>query len=126
MTKCDVVFIIPSSAKITYQELSEAYSAIEPPTWALLLAESVRSVGFKPLIIDAPAENISDYEVVERVKSISPRLVCFVVYGQNVNSGTTNMSGATRCAKVLKLENPNQYGGLSWLLHASIASKNFK
>ena len=108
MIKCDVVFIIPSNAAATYQGLSETYSAIEPPTWALLLAESVRSVGFKPLIIDALAENISDFEVVERVKSISPRLVCFVVYGQNVNSGTTNMSGATRCAKVLKLENPNQ------------------
>ena len=31
-----------------------------------------------------------------------PRLVCFVVYGQNPNSGTTNMIGNTACAALLK------------------------
>ena len=45
----DCVFLIPSNSKKSYQKLSEIYSAIEPPTWALLLAQSVRSVNFKPL-----------------------------------------------------------------------------
>ena len=33
----DVCFLIASSAKKSYQQLSETYAAIEPPTWALLL-----------------------------------------------------------------------------------------
>ena len=43
----DICFLIASSAKKSYQKLSENYSAIEPPTWALLLAQSCRSSGFK-------------------------------------------------------------------------------
>ncbi len=34
------------------------------------------------------------------------RLVCFVVYGQNPNSGTTNMIGATALARKLKAAHP--------------------
>ena len=46
----DCVFVIPSNSKKSYQKLSETYSAIEPPTWALLLAQSIRSVNFNPKI----------------------------------------------------------------------------
>ena len=52
----DCTFIVASSSKKSYQGLSNTYSAIEPPTWALLLAQSIRSVGFKTSIIDANAE----------------------------------------------------------------------
>ena len=31
----DCCFLIASSAKKSYQKLSETYAAIEPPTWAL-------------------------------------------------------------------------------------------
>ena len=44
----DVCFLVASSSKKSYQKLSETYSAIKPPTWALLLAQSIRSVGFNP------------------------------------------------------------------------------
>jgi hypothetical protein len=38
-----------------------------------------------------------------RKSSISnPRLVCFVVYGQNVNAGTVSMSGAVYLSEYLK------------------------
>ena len=89
----DVCFLIASSAKKSYQQLSETYTAIEPPTWALLLAQSCRSVGFKVSIIDANAENLSDGEVLKKIDELNPRLVCLVVYGQNVNAGTANMRG---------------------------------
>lgn len=103
----DVLFISPSNSKAVYQDLSLRLSAIEPPTWSLLLAESVRSVGWTPKIIDALAENLSDDEVVARVQELRPRLICFVVYGQNVNAGTTSMSGATRTSKRLKASVPS-------------------
>ena len=37
----DVLFIIPNSSKKIYQNLANNFSAIEPPTWALLLASSM-------------------------------------------------------------------------------------
>ena len=101
----DIIFIIPNNADVTYQELSKKYSAIETPTWALLLAESCRKKGYKVKILDTLAENLSDDESIKRINNAKPKLVCFVVYGQNVNAGTTNMSGATRLSTFLKNNN---------------------
>ena len=98
----DCLFLVTKSSKKTYQKLSHTYSAIEPPTWALLLAESTRSVGFKVDILDANAENLSVEEILKRIKDNSPKLICVVVYGQNVNAGTTNMSGAIHTSEYLK------------------------
>ena len=98
----DCLFLVTKSSKKTYQKLSRTYSAIEPPTWALLLAESTRSVGFKVDILDANAENLSVEEILKRIKYNSPNLICLVVYGQNVNAGTTNMSGAIHTSEYLK------------------------
>ena len=98
----DVLFITPNNSKGIYQELSKSLSAIETPTWSLLLAESCRSIGFKVSIMDTSAENLTDEQSLIRIKELSPKLICFVVYGQNVNAGTTNMSGATRLTNYIK------------------------
>ena len=98
----DVLFITPNNNNGIYQELSNKYSAIETPTWSLLLAQSCRSQNYKVAILDCLAENLNDEDAYKRIKKLNPRLLCFVVYGQNVNAGTTNMSGATRLAKFLK------------------------
>ena len=62
----DIVFINPSNATNLYQGLADKLSAIEPPTWALLLAESVRSQGFSAAIIDANAEKLTDKAVLDK------------------------------------------------------------
>ena len=98
----DVLFINPGNAKNIYQDLAEDYSAIETPTWSLLLAQSCRSVGYEVDILDVNAERLGEEEAVNRIKSLNPRLVCFVVYGQNPNSGTVNMSGTVKLAKAIK------------------------
>jgi anaerobic magnesium-protoporphyrin IX monomethyl ester cyclase len=98
----DVLFISPGNADDNYQGLSREYSAIEPPTWALLLAESCRSVGFEVGLIDANAESLPKQEVVDRINDQNPRLICFVVYGQNVNAGTASMTGAVALSKYIK------------------------
>ena len=90
----DCLFVVAKSSNRTYQKLSITYSAIEPPTWALLLAQSIRAVGFNVKILDANAENLSKEEILKRINKVSPKLICFVVYGQNVSAGTTTMSGA--------------------------------
>lgn len=101
----DVCFLIASSIKKSYQKLSENYAAIETPTWALLLAQSCRAVNFKVSIVDANAEKLSHDEILKKIKNCNPRLLCLVVYGQNVNAGTTNMSGAVEITNFLKTNN---------------------
>ena len=98
----DVVFVNPGNHKVIYQDLAKDYTAIETPTWALLLAQSVRSVGYKTAIFDVNALRLSTDDAIKEIKKYKTRLFCFVVYGQNPNSGTVNMSGAIKLAKAMK------------------------
>lgn len=98
----DVLLINPNSSAAAYQDLSKVYSAIEPPTWALLLAESCRAKGFGVGILDCDAERLSLAQSVQRITECAAKLVVFVVYGQNPNSGTTSMIGALALANALK------------------------
>lgn len=99
----DCLFVAPNCSNI-YQELSADFSAIEPPTWALLLAESVRSVGYEVAILDADAERLSPQETAVKIVDEKPRIVLFVVYGQNPNSGTTGMASVESVASYLAIE----------------------
>ena len=49
--KVDCCFVITLNSALSYQGLSKDYSAIEPPTWALLLAQSARAVENKVNIL---------------------------------------------------------------------------
>ena len=98
----DALFVVPGNAKGVYQSLSDDYSAIETPTWALLLAESCRSIGYNVKILDITAEKLSHKNAVDRIIEINPKFIVFVVYGQNVNAGTTNMSGAVALSSFIK------------------------
>ena len=104
----DIAFITPNNHSVTYQGLASAgLSAVEPPTWALLLSESMRSKGYNVAIVDTLAEGLSDAQLEVRVQNLQSRILCFVVYGQNVNAGTTSMGGAVRQAAHLKSKMPN-------------------
>lgn len=99
--RLDVLFVEPDSSAKAYQDLGKTYSAIETPTWSLLLAQSCRAKGFGVAIFDCNAEHLTDDQAIQRIRDANPRLVCFVLYGQNPNSGTTNMIGGTRlCARL--------------------------
>lgn len=103
----DVLFVNPDSSAKAYQGLAKVYAAIEPPTWALLLAESCRSKGYGVGILDCDAEKLTLEAAVARVEQAAPRLVMLVVYGQNPNSGTTSMIGALAFARALKAAHPD-------------------
>ena len=96
----DIWFINPDSSKEVYQGLSDRYAAIEPPVWSLLLASALKE--YDVGIIDPKAENLSDHLTWLKILRDRPKLICFVVYGQNPNSGTTNMAGAARLAQYIK------------------------
>ena len=102
----DVLFVSPDSSAKAYQELAKKYAAIETPTWALLLAQACRSKGFEAAILDTGAERLTLEQSVQRVYDANPRLVCLTVYGQNPNSGTTNMIGAIALTRTLKASHP--------------------
>ncbi len=104
-----VLFVHPGAADKIYQGLSDKFSAIETPTWSLMLAQSCRSKGFGVSILDCDAERLSNDQALQRIKDINPRLVCFTVYGQNPNAGTTKMTGAIELAQRLKESEGNKY-----------------
>ena len=53
--KIDILFVHPNASKIIYQDLAKRSSAIEPPIWAGMLANSVRKNGYRTEILDAEA-----------------------------------------------------------------------
>lgn len=98
----DVLFVTPDSSAKAYQGLAESYAAIEPPTWSLLLAESCRSKGYSVGILDCVAERLGLEACVKRIEDARAKLILFVLYGQNPNSGTTSMIGAKILADAIK------------------------
>lgn len=94
MSKLDAVFIHASAAAQVYQALSARHSAIEPPIWLGMLAEHCRSNGFAVHAIDCEAEHLNEQECADRVAYLKPRIVVFVVYGQQPSASAQNMSGA--------------------------------
>lgn len=100
----DVLFVNPDSSAKAYQGLAQVYSAVEPPTWSLLLAESCRAQGFGVAILDCDAEKLTLEQAVRRIGEAAPRLIVMVVYGQNPNSGTTSMIGTLALARAIKAD----------------------
>ena len=97
----DLLLISPDSSREVYQGLADGYTAIETPTWALLLAGALRK-DYDVAIHDPLAEGLTDGVAGWRATRHRPRLIAFVVYGQNPNSGTTNMAGAVRLAREIR------------------------
>jgi hypothetical protein len=75
----DVVFVEADSSGVAYQDLSKVYSAIETPTWSLLLAAACRAKGYDVAILDQTAEKLTDNQAIRRIEQLNPRLVVFVV-----------------------------------------------
>tara|TARA_A100001391_G_scaffold144743_1_gene102423 strand:+ start:1127 stop:2647 length:1521 start_codon:yes stop_codon:yes gene_type:complete len=103
----DILFIHPNASKKIYQDLSNDYSAIEPPIWAAMLAQHCRSNGFGSQILDCEAERLNYIEAAQVIKDVNPRIACFVVYGQQPSASTQNMHGAVGLADELKKIAPN-------------------
>ena len=107
MKKLDCLFVHPNASQLIYQDLSKDHSAIEPSIWAAMLAKSCQVNGFGVAILDCEAERLTIEESAQQIVDIDPKLVCFVVYGQNPNASSQNMSGAVYSAELVKQLNPN-------------------
>lgn len=99
----DVLFINPGVRSAVYQELGDAFSAIEPPSLAGLFATYIRNKGLSVGIIDAPAQNLSPQGVARFVaENYNPVLVVMVVYGFQPSASTQNMPAAGETCTALK------------------------
>ena len=114
----DCCFIVAENSIKSYQKLSKEYSAIEPPTWALILAQSLRINNYSSTILDFDANRMNEDESVVLIEGFKPKLVVFVLYGQNPNAGTTMMIGASKLASSLKknYSNINYYNIKKYLV----------
>lgn len=105
----DILFVHPNASEKIYQGLAKNNSAIEPPIWAAMLANSVRAKGHSPEILDAEVEGLDYLTAAQRITEYKAKVVCFVVYGQQPSASSQNMEGATATARELKRLAPNTF-----------------
>lgn len=92
--RCDIVLINPGNRRQVFQDLGDDVAGIEPPFLVAVMAAYLRERGFRPVIIDANAENISPEEVATQVGELAPLLVAVIVYGSQPSASTQNMTNA--------------------------------
>ena len=104
--KTDILFVHPNASKVIYQDLAKKNSAIEPPIWAGMLANSVRRNGFSPEILDAEVLGLNYENCAKVALEFKARVICFVVYGQQPSASSQNMEGAVATAELIKEISP--------------------
>ncbi len=102
MKQLDILFVHPNAAYRIYQDLAQRYSAVEPPIWAGMLANHCRLKGYSVEIFDCEAMHVNDDQATHLIMGLNPRLICFVVYGQQPSASSQNMEGATILSAALK------------------------
>ena len=107
----DVLFINPGDGKQIYQDLSEEFSAIEPPVFAGLFANYLRKKGHSVAIYDAPAMiATADKVAIVATEDYGAKLTVIVVYGLQPSASTQNMTAAGDIAKKIKEADPQANG----------------
>ena len=92
--KLDILLLKPGNQKVLYGDLSKnSLTAIEPPLWAGLIATFLRERGYSVDIIDAEAENLDPFSVVDKIQELDPLLAGIIVSGTNPSASTMNMTG---------------------------------
>jgi len=99
----DILFVHTNSSNQTFQSLSK-YAAIEPPIWAALLANSMRTFGVSVGILDCEAFQLNTEESYNHIKQINPKLVCFVQFGQHPSASAQSMQGTHELLEMMDFE----------------------
>ena len=128
MKQIDVLFVHANASGKIYQDLAKDFSAIEPPIWAGMLANHCRLKGFSVDILDCEALHLDEGQSAQAIIQACPRLVCFVVYGQQPSASSQNMAGATAVADAVKKADPESkilfVGGHIAALPAEVLKKH--
>lgn len=102
MNSLDLLVINPNGRRPIYQELSTDLAAIEPPTWGVLIATSMRKRGYNVRIIDADAEGMTYAQVAAAARDAAPRLIAMIVHGQQPSASTQLMPAARETCSAIK------------------------
>lgn len=94
----DLLIIIPSGRKEIFQSLDDGYAAIEPPTWALLIANYLRLRGWQIGFYDF--ETVNYVEPKTYLKET--RSVLVHVHGSQPSASTQNMPAAIALCQSIK------------------------
>lgn len=107
MSTLDLLVIHPGAQHGIYGALGDTLTALEPPTWARIVAAYVRDRGFSVAIVDQEAEGLSAAAVAYRAQELRPRLVAIVVYGHQPSASTQQMIAAGEVARELRFLLPD-------------------
>jgi len=104
----DILLInVGGTKKKVYQDLSEDFSAVEPPFWALLTAGFIRRKGFRVDVLDANYLNLDMQETVLEIEKRKAKFNAIVVYSQQANTCTPIMTGVGQLCRAIKERNQN-------------------
>lgn len=106
--KLDCLLVNPSALSQIYQSLSNELAAIEPPIWAGLLANHLRSKGKVADILDCEGEGLTVEQSVKKIGDYQAKLIVIVVYGQQPSASTQNMFAASLLCSALKEAYPEK------------------
>ncbi|MBT7610056.1 MAG: radical SAM protein [Bacteriovoracaceae bacterium] len=87
----NIVVINPGGRKLTYQELDNNLTAIEPPIWAGLITTYLQLKNIKTRIIDSNGLRINEEETIQLALKENPKLIVIVAYGHNPSASTQTM-----------------------------------
>lgn len=103
MQNLDVLFVNCHSAPEVYQGLAKNNTvSIEPPFWAGLLANFMRTRNYSVDILDAEAFGYTHEETAKIILDISATLTVFVVYGHQPSASTQCMTAAIKVHSLVK------------------------
>ena len=98
----DVLLVHPNASKKIYQDLSKDFSAYEQPIWAGMIASYLNNKGYNADVLDCEVNQLTQEESAEKIRDLSPRIICMVVYGQQPSASAQNMHGAEKLMQNLK------------------------
>jgi len=104
----DFLLINPGNRLSVYQGLGKDLSAIEQPTFSLLVLNYLKKLGYTVGIIDVSASSKTDEEIANLVEEYDPHLVGIYVYGYQPSASTQLMGSAGSIATQIKNTNPNR------------------
>lgn len=104
----DIIIVHPGAQHGIYGVLADRLTALEPPTWARMIAGYLLDRGYEAEICDAEALRLSPDQVADFVADQQPRLVAIVVSGHQPSASTQQMVGASAVALAIKKANPSQ------------------
>ena len=122
----DFLIINPGNRINVYQKLATELTAIEQPTFALLVARYLMHKGYSVKVIDIPATSLTPEQVAKLVEDFDPLLVGLYIYGYQPSASTQNMQAARAVCQAIKNVNKDRVILMSGTHPAALPEQTLK